>query len=212
MVSSMNLNRIDHQVSICTLCPLHQTRTHTVPGTGSAKSGILFVGEAPGRNEDLQGVPFCGAAGNLLGKLLAEINLSRDSVFITNMVKCRPPGNRDPLPEELAACQPFLEAQIEQLNPTIIITLGRFAMNYFLPQAYISQVHGKLFNLTLFGRPRKLIPLYHPAAAFRRGEIMTQLRADFAKLPSYLINKQSTEKEHISVKSNPPAKQMGLDI
>lgn len=146
---------------------------------GDADADIMFIGEAPGFHEDKQGKPFVGLAGQLLNKLLAEIAWPRESVYITNIVKRRPPENRDPLPEEIAAYAPYLQRQIEIMQPKLIATLGRFSMNYFLPEAKISRDHGRLFK-----KDELLIyPLYHPAAALRATAVLEDLRKDFLKLP-----------------------------
>lgn len=171
------------QISTCTRCALSKGRTKTVPGEGSTSPEVMFIGEGPGFHEDQQGRPFVGPAGQLLDQLLAFIGLKREDVFITNMLKCRPPNNRDPLPGEVEACRPYLEKQIELLNPKVIATLGRHALTYFFPQETISKAHGKA------RRWNGLIvyPLYHPAAALRQQSLRAVLENDFKAL-SELLN------------------------
>ncbi len=182
------LERVAEEIRKCTRCPLHETRTNAVPGEGGFAKGLLFIGEAPGRNEDLQGRPFVGRAGELLNELLDSIGLTREDVFITNVVKCRPPNNRDPAPEEVKACTPFLERQIQVLRPKLIVTLGRHAWKWVcehfgIPYEAISRVHGRVFttNTLLYGRIT-VMPLYHPAAAIYNRELLPVLREDFQKL------------------------------
>ncbi|PIU02181.1 uracil-DNA glycosylase, partial [Candidatus Shapirobacteria bacterium CG09_land_8_20_14_0_10_49_15] len=157
-----------------------------VPGEGSPQARVVFVGEAPGYHEDQQGIPFCGAAGRLLEELLNSIKLKRSGVWIGNMVKHRPPGNRDPQPDELIACQLFLDRQIRVIDPEIIVTLGRFSMNKFLPGEYVSQVHGQARFVAFAGKRRIVIPMYHPAAALRNGKIMEEIKNDFQKISQFL--------------------------
>jgi uracil-DNA glycosylase len=156
-------------------------------GEGNADTKIMFIGEAPGFHEDQQMRPFVGQAGKLLNKLLEEIEWKRESVYITNIVKRRPPQNRDPLPEEIEAYKPYLKKQIQIIKPNVIATLGRFSMNYFLPTAKISQDHGKLFHL----KNIYIYPLYHPAAALRSTSVLEALKKDFHKLP--LVLKKAKE-------------------
>jgi DNA polymerase len=161
----------------CTACPLAATRTQVVFGTGDTDAALMFIGEAPGKHEDLQGVPFVGAAGNLLTRLIEEIGLTREAVYIANVLKCRPPGNRDPEPHEIASCRPFLEQQIELIDPDVIVSLGNFATRLLLDtKEGISRLRGQEHKLGT----RLLIPTYHPAAVLRgRGEALAQMRADF---------------------------------
>ena len=176
------LAQIAGEVSACTSCTLHKTRKKSVPGEGPANSEIMFIGEGPGMNENEQGRPFVGAAGSFLNQLLAQAGLKREDVWIGNVVKCRPPENRDPMPEELAACNVYLERQIEALNPSIIVTLGRFSMGKFMPGAKISAVHGQMRRVG----NRFVIAMFHPAAALHNINIKPQILADFAKLPQLL--------------------------
>jgi DNA polymerase len=179
------LDAIGAEVAGCTGCRLHVSRTKAVPGEGTAATEVLFVGEGPGFNEDRQGRPFVGQAGTYLDKLLASIGWSRQEVFITNVVKCRPPDNRDPEPDEIAACSGFLTRQIEALDPALIVTLGRFSMARFNPGAKISQVHGTYRTPDAgSGAPNALtFFMYHPAAALRDGSVEAASRADMQKVP-----------------------------
>jgi len=154
-------------------------------GEGNIDCAVMFIGEAPGFNEDMQKRPFVGRAGQLLDELIENVGWKRSDIYITNIVKRRPPDNRDPLPEEIASYKPYLASQIEIINPKIIATLGRFAMSYFLPFAKISQDHGKVF----LSEGRIIFPLYHPAAALRATAVMDDLRADFKKLPDVVVGK-----------------------
>lgn len=178
---------------ICT-CALRKTATRAVWGCGNADANIVFIGEAPGKKEDQQGVPFVGSAGKFLGEMLASIGLARADIYITNIVKYRPPDNRDPLPEEKAACQDWLTDEIRLINPRLIIPLGRHALTYFLPDARISEVHGRLFTQAFpdLGT-RSIVPLYHPAAALYNGGLRTTLKEDFLKIPRILktLNKKA---------------------
>lgn len=161
---------------------LYKTATQAVPGEGNPDTDILFIGEAPGFYEDQQGRPFVGNAGKLLDKMLESISLSRKDIFITNIIKHRPPDNRDPLPEEIKIYSPFLKRQIHIIQPKIIATLGRFSMNLFLPEEKISQAHGRSFQVGKY----LIFPLYHPAAALRAGNILKELENDFQKLKTIL--------------------------
>lgn len=182
MSAEEQLKQIAADVSVCTNCVLHKTRKKSVPGEGPANSEIMFIGEGPGFNENEQGRPFVGAAGQFLDQLLAQAGVTRSDVWIGNVVKCRPPDNRDPLPEELAACDVHLERQIAAINPRIIVTLGRFSMGKFMPGAKISAVHGQMRKIG----SRFVIAMFHPAAALHNVNIKPQILADFAKLPQLL--------------------------
>jgi len=196
------LGRVAQEVAECQKCPLYKKATQAVPGAGNPDAEVMFIGEGPGYHEDQQGLPFVGAAGKLLDKALDSIKLKREEVFIGNIVKHRPPGNRDPLPAEIKACTPFLARQIEIINPKIIATLGRFAMNYFLPSAKISQVHGQARYITWQEKRLVLLPLYHPAAALRRGQVMEDFLKDFKKITMVLdkIKNKDVEEELEEVK------------
>ena len=174
-------------VAGCTRCPLAKTRTQVVFGSGSPDADLIFVGEAPGFHEDKQGVPFVGAAGQLLGKLLAGIGLTRDQVFVANVLKCRPPGNRDPQPEEIEACESHLFRQIELIRPKVVATLGNFATKLLSGKPLgITRVHGQAQDVVLGGSRVVLYPLFHPAAALYTPRMLEVLQADFARLPELL--------------------------
>lgn len=178
------LEAIRQKISACVSCPLHQTRTQTVPGSGNPNAEILFVGEAPGASEDKKGIPFCGAAGKFLDKMLASIQLKREDVFIANTLKCRPPENRDPEEFEKELCKDYLQSQIEVIDPKLIVCLGRHSVANFLPGAgSISQLHGKTLR-----RPdgRVYLALYHPAAALHNGGLRATLLEDFQKIPKII--------------------------
>lgn len=176
------LETLAAEVAECTRCLLHRGRTRAVPGEGPGDAGIMFIGEAPGFHEDQQGRPFVGAAGNFLEELLESIGLKREDVFITNVIKCRPPGNRDPLPEEIEACKPYLDRQIELLQPKLVVTLGRFSMARAFPKARISRIHGQ---------PRKVggviyYPMYHPAAALHQPSLRRTVVEDMQRIPELI--------------------------
>ncbi len=189
---SDTLETIAEEIRGCAKCPLAGTRNCAVPGEGSPKSGIVFIGEGPGANEDKEGRPFVGAAGKFLDEMLADIGLSRGDVFITNVVKCRPPGNRDPLPEEVKMCtESFLWRQLDILKPKILVTLGRHAMHRFLPVTEkISAIHGTPVHIKSpkSGRAFTIMPLYHPAAALYNGSMREVLKDDFRKIPKVIKN------------------------
>jgi uracil-DNA glycosylase len=176
-----DLDAIAAQVSVCTLCSLHQGRTRAVPGAGPVNADILFIGEGPGFHEDKQGLPFVGASGKYLEQLLDRIGLNRRDVFITNVVKCRPPENRDPLPTEVDICtKTYLFKQLDIIRPKVIVTLGRYSMGLFFPGAKITQIHGQV----KWDNNRAHLPLFHPAAALRNDSLKPLLEADFMKIPS----------------------------
>ena len=186
-----SLAQIDREVSNCTDCPLHQNRSRAVPGEGPENAEIMLIGEAPGFNEDKQGRPFVGAAGQFLEKLLASANLSREDVYITNTVKCRPLNNRDPLPVEMAACRKYLDRQIAAIAPKVIVTLGRHSLTSFLPKETITKARGRprsVNGMTLF-------PMYHPAAALHQQSLREVIEADIKKLPTLLKEIPPVEKE-----------------
>jgi len=176
------LQQVAKEVAVCTRCALHASRKKSVPGEGPAHAEIMFIGEGPGFHENEQGRPFVGAAGQFLDQLLAKAGVTRADVWITNVVKCRPPGNRDPLPEELNACDLHLQRQIEAVNPSIIVTLGRFSMGKFMPGAKISAVHGQMRRIG----DRYVIAMFHPAAALHQASLKPAILADFARLPELL--------------------------
>ena len=175
------------EASGCVRCPLHEGRTNVVFGNGNSDADLMFVGEAPGHHEDLQGLPFVGRAGQLLDQLLGEIGLSRKDVFVANTLKCRPAGNRDPQPDEIDTCKPYLNKQIELIEPKVICTLGNFATKLLTRSGRgITSVHGRPQVHELGGRAVRVYPLYHPAAALRSTGTLAQLREDFLHLPALL--------------------------
>ena len=200
MTVEATFSQIATEVSACTRCTLHTTRNKSVPGEGPINAEILLIGEGPGQNEDNQGRPFIGAAGKFLSELLAQAGLKREDVWITNVVKCRPPGNRDPLPDELSACNEYLERQIAALDPKIIITLGRFSMGKYMPGAKITKVHGEMQR----HGDRFVIPMFHPAAALHQAALKPAILADFAKLPEMLAFARAELAKSVPVQ---PAKQ-----
>ncbi len=177
-----NLDEVARAVRACTDCPLHRGRTNAVPGEGNPSAALMFIGEGPGFHEDRQGRPFVGPAGQLLDGLLASIGTNRDDVFIANMVKCRPPDNRDPQPTEISACARYLDRQIELVNPKIIVTLGRFSLGRFFPGESITRARGRLRQKD----GRLIFPVLHPAAALRRPELRTTLIEDFRSIAAAL--------------------------
>ncbi len=175
------------QIKICKLCRLSENRTNAVPGYGNHEAKVVFVGEGPGKNEDEQGKPFVGASGKFLDKCFASIGWSREDIFITNVVKCRPPENRDPLPDEISVCcLNYLNNQIKLIKPVIIVTLGRHSLGYFVPNKRISEVHGKALRVQYNNEPQVIYPLYHPAAALYNGSLQSTLLEDFARIPQLL--------------------------
>jgi DNA polymerase len=179
----VELNQLHETIRSCKNCGLHATRTQAVPGTGPCPADVMIVGEAPGFNEDRQGEPFVGAAGKLLDTLLARISLSRSEVFITNVLKCRPPMNRDPMPNEAEACSPYLQRQLELIKPKVVLILGRHALERLMPgQGSISRVHGSLIKRGEVA----YVPLYHPAAALHNGSLVSDLEHDFDLVKQYL--------------------------
>jgi DNA polymerase len=176
------LREIAEQVEVCTRCELYRGATNAVAGEGNANARILLIGEAPGFHEDAQGKPFIGNSGKFLTELLAKAGLNREDVFITNVVKHRPPGNRDPLPDEIMACALWLDKQISIIDPDVIVTLGRFSMSRYFPGQRISKIHGQPKEVD----GRFVVPMYHPAAALHNGSLKPEIEADFAKLPRLL--------------------------
>ena len=183
------------KITTCTLCDLSKERTQAVPGEGSMTTDVMFIGEGPGFHEDREGRPFVGRAGKLLDKLLHSIGFRREDVFITNMVKCRPPSNRDPLPVEINACRPYLDSQIETISPKVVVTLGRYALSKFLPGEPISKARGK----SLKWKSLILYPVYHPAAVLHNPNLYQVIEKDFAKLPSIIheANQLNSEQKRI---------------
>lgn len=183
------LAEIAEEVKNCTLCELFRTATNAVPGEGNPEARVMFIGEAPGWHEDKQGKPFVGNSGKFLNELIESAGLTRDEVFITNIVKHRPPGNRDPLPDEIAACAGYLERQIAAIDPDVIVTLGRHSMNRYFPGERISKIHGKPKRVGT----RLVVPMYHPAAALHNGALRSTIEDDFKRLPKFLAE-QETER------------------
>jgi DNA polymerase len=183
------LDAIASEVRVCDRCRLAEGRDRAVPGEGSPDTEVVFVGEGPGSNEDRQGRPFVGAAGGLLEELLGSVGWRRDDVFITNVVKCRPPDNRDPEPDEIAACQPYLRRQLEVLDPALVITLGRFSLQTFMPGDRISRVHGtsRPIDPATGARAATGYAMYHPAAALRQGALKETMQRDMAQVPELLV-------------------------
>jgi DNA polymerase len=192
-------------------CPLAATRTHTVFGMGNADADLMFVGEAPGATEDQEGKPFVGRAGRLLDELLGEIGLSRRDVFIANILKCRPPGNRDPLPDEIEECKPYLMRQIELIEPKVIATLGNFATKTITQsQVGITRCCGRPQEHTVAGLDLIVYPLFHPAAALRTPKVLEQLRDDFSRLPQLLAPPTAPEPQPAPQDEPPPPPQEAL--
>jgi len=178
------LEKVAAEVSTCTKCDLCKSRTKAVPGEGNQHARIMFIGEGPGFHEDTQGRPFVGPAGQFLVELLASINLKRTDVFITNVVKCRPPGNRDPLPTEINACNDYLERQIAAIDPQVIVTLGRFSMAKFFGGEKISSIHGRARKID----GRICIAMYHPAAGLHQQSLKDTIRSDFKRIPQIMAD------------------------
>jgi len=183
MSDEKELEKLAKQIKVCTRCELHRSRTEAVPGEGPTHAEIMFIGEGPGAREDKQGRPFVGASGKFLDQLLEQAGVTRTEVFITNVVKCRPPGNRDPLPDEVEICTSiYLQHQIEIVNPSIIVTLGRHSMNLFFKGEKITQIHGQMRK----AGDRFVIAMFHPAAALHQLSLKSTILADFARLPKLL--------------------------
>jgi uracil-DNA glycosylase family 4 len=209
------LEELKTEATGCVRCRLAEGRTQVVFGVGDPDADLMFVGEAPGFHEDKQGVPFVGQAGKLLDRLLDGIGLTRGDVYIANVLKCRPPGNRDPVPDEIEACEPYLFRQIELVEPRVVATLGNFATKLLSgSQAGITRVHGKEQDVVLGGRRVLLYPLYHPAAALYTPSMLTVLEQDIARLPDLLdrsVEPEELDRELARVASNTePAVQLGL--
>ena len=176
------LKEVAEQTAACTRCKLQHSRKNAVPGSGNPQAEIMFIGEGPGFHENEQGLPFVGAAGKFLDELLGEAGLKREDVFITNVVKCRPPGNRDPQVEELDACKYYLERQIAAINPDVVVTLGRFSMGHFIQNGKISGIHGRSYWVN----NRMIVPMYHPAAALHQPSLREVVKQDFRNLPGII--------------------------
>ena len=197
------LEKLARRIKVCTLCELHRSRTEAVPGEGPTHAEIMFIGEGRGASEDKQGRPFVGASGKFLDQLLAHAGVTRADVFITNVVKCRPPGNRDPLPDEIEICTSnYLQHQIEMINPSIIVTLGRHSMGLFFKGAKITQIHGQMRQVG----DRFVISMFHPAAALHQLSLKETIMADFAKLPELLTEARTALGKPDSKKKTPRTK------
>ena len=194
-----SLVEIAELVRSCTDCPLSEGRTKAVPGEGASDARVIFIGEAPGYQEDQHGRPFVGPAGRFLDELLASIGLKREDVFIANMIKCRPPNNRDPLPTEVAACTKYLDRQIELLQPDLIVTLGRYAMGKYFPKESISRIRGKV--RTKDGQ--RILPLLHPAAALHQGNLRQSIEQDFRVIPQALEEAKQSPPNPTQLEANP---------
>jgi DNA polymerase len=193
---TLALRDLAARITDCHLCRLCEGRTNAVPGTGNPHAEVVFIGEGPGKKEDEQGIPFCGASGKLLDELLASISLRRDDVFITNIVKCRPPLNRDPLPDEKETCAlMYLDKQLDLIKPKLIVTLGRHALGHFIPNLKISEVHGQPKRY----QGRTYLALYHPAVALYNGGMRSTLMEDFLNIPRTLetLHKQALNPTNI---------------
>src|SRR5438128_6106346 len=206
------LDALGTEASSCTRCALSQTRTQVVFGVGTPDADLMFVGEAPGFHEDKQGYPFVGQAGKLLDKLLAGIGLTRADVYIANVLKCRPPGNRDPQPDEIEQCEGYLFRQIEAIEPKLVATLGNFATKLLSGKPLgITRVHGQEQEVTLGGRRVLLYPIYHPAAALYTPRMLEVLKSDFARLPELMGREVAPpEPVYVAPAVAEPAAQLGL--
>ena len=212
MSAETTLALIAKEVAVCTKCALHESRKKAVPGDGPADAEIMFIGEGPGFHENEQGKPFVGASGKFLDQLLAQAELTREDVFICNVVKCRPPSNRDPQQDELEACDSYLQSQIEAINPSIIVTLGRISMSKFFGSVKISAVHGQMQKVG----ERFVIPMFHPAAALHQPQLKPSILADFAKLPNQLnearnaLGRKAIKKKELNSQKNEKPSQLNL--
>ncbi|TES97808.1 uracil-DNA glycosylase [Patescibacteria group bacterium] len=192
------LEEFNQKVSKCQKCDLAESRMNVVPGEGNPNAEIMFIGEGPGFHEDQQGRPFVGAAGKFLEELLVSIDLKREDVFIANIIKCRPPNNRDPLPQEVEACLPWLKEQIEIIKPRLIVTLGRHSMDQFLPNLKITDVHAQPKRY----KGQVYLPMYHPAAGLYRGNMRPVIEDDFKKIPQVLKKTDQLKEEDSSEASD----------
>ncbi|MCS7055851.1 MAG: uracil-DNA glycosylase [Thermoflexales bacterium] len=201
-----DLSRVAAEVRACTLCGLSAGRKNAVPGEGPSRAEVMLIGEGPGFHEDQQGRPFVGPSGQFLTELLASAGYRREDVFITNVVKCRPPGNRDPLPEEIQACSRYLDRQIALINPKVIITLGRFSMAKWFPGQKISAIHGKAKRID----GRVVVAMFHPAAALHQQSLRSLIEEDFRRLPEIVKSAQPEEERPASKPSDGAGEQLSL--
>lgn len=204
MTAKEDLEQIASEVRSCTKCDLHHSRKQAVPGEGPADSQLVFIGEGPGFHENEQGRPFVGAAGKFLEELLASIHLKREQVFICNVVKCRPPGNRDPQPDEIEACRAYLDRQVAAIRPPVIVTLGRFSMARYFGTAKISTVHGQAKQVD----GRLVVAMFHPAAALHQPALRQSIEDDFRKLPGLI--EEAHKKAGTAPPPPPDAKQLSM--
>ena len=186
LTKDQQLQYIAHLIGECHQCDLYKTALNHVPGSGNPNADIVFIGEAPGAQEDQQGLPFVGNSGKLLDKLLNTISVPRTDVYICNILKHRPPENRDPDPQEIKVCTPYLKAQLKIIKPKVIITLGRFAMNYFFPSESISRIRGQVRKIIWQELSLTIIPVYHPSAGLRNGAMLKSLQEDFLNIGKLL--------------------------
>lgn len=192
------MNEISANIKVCRKCRLCQTATNAVPGEGNINSKIVFIGEAPGYYEDVSGHPFVGRAGKLLEESLKDIGYKREDVWIGNIIKHRPPENREPLPDEIQACSPFLDLQLQTISPKIIVTLGRYSMNHFYPNGKISIDRGNLVKAGKY----YIYPIYHPAAALRNGSMMDDFKKDFKKIPEMLKKAEDLARDERNINTS----------
>jgi len=201
ILNADSISAVNKLVSECERCILHETKTKDVPGVGSEKADVMFIGEAPGKDEDLQGEPFVGRAGQLLTGLIKSLDWERKDVYIANVLKHRPPANRDPKPEEAEACWPYLKRQIQLIDPKLIVFLGRHAMGRFFPTLQISKCHGKAFRKEFNGRKQVFYALYHPAVAIYNSNMKQTLEEDFLRIPKVLKKIEETKLDNEEPKS-----------
>ena len=204
-----SLDKVAAEVRVCQKCPLAHTRVKAVPGDGPGDSEALFIGEGPGMQEDRQGRPFVGPAGQFLDEMLGSVQMQRAGCFVTNVVKCRPPENRDPTPDEIAACAPYLTRQLALIQPKVVVTLGKHSMSRFFPGEQISKIHGRLRNID----GQLVLPLYHPAAALHRAELRQTELSDFQQVPLALEaarQQRALPPSETTKKDEPPPEQLSL--
>ena len=195
------LQQLEATICSCKQCPLSRDRTHAVPGEGDYDTVVMFVGEGPGYDEDKQGRPFVGRSGQFLTQMLNKVGIQREDVYITNVIKCRPPNNRDPMPRELTACGDYLERQIELINPRIIVTLGRFSMQRWFKNGKITKVHGQIKNI---GRGRVALAMFHPAAALRNPQWQVAFEQDIQVLPPLIERAKRANEKAMHGEGLPP--------
>ena len=207
ITNAKSLDEIENLVAKCERCSLSKTKTKDVPGVGNEQAEVMFIGEAPGKDEDLQGEPFVGAAGKFLNELIESLGWERNDIYIANVLKHRPPSNRDPEATEADACWPYLKRQIELISPKLIVFLGRHAMNRFFPTLQISKSHGQAFRKDFLGKSQVFLALYHPAAALYNGGMRGTLKSDFKKIPKFLdkIDEISNSDSTLDTKVKTPA-------